>query len=137
LRREAGPWRGWPAGEQFTVIPSRSAPKVATQRFQGALGRFGANSEAPSSGVRANALPAAISHSGFLVGVAVFGGGLTSRDGRLRTMGEGEGRSAQVALCTRSGGLARSAHTREFCGGAAASADLHGDGFGGAWLEWD
>jgi hypothetical protein len=35
------------------------------------------------------------------------------------------------------GGLARSAHTREFCGGAAASADLHGDGFGGAWLEWD
>jgi hypothetical protein len=105
LRREAGPWRGWPAGEQFTVIPSRSALKVAAQRFQGGLGRFGANSEALSSGVRANAPAATISHTGFLVGVAVFGGGLTSRDGRLRTMGEGEGRSARVALCTRSGGV--------------------------------
>jgi hypothetical protein len=35
------------------------------------------------------------------------------------------------------GGLARSAHTRESCGVAAASADLHGDGFGGARLEGD
>jgi hypothetical protein len=52
-------------------------------------------------------------------------------------MGGEEGRSARVALCTQSGGSARSAYTREFCGGAAASADLHGDGFGGARLERD
>jgi cytochrome c5 len=54
---------------------------------------------------------------------------------RLRIMEGEEERSARVALCTQSGGSARSAHAREFRGGAVASADLHDDGFGGVPLE--
>jgi hypothetical protein len=42
------------------VIPSRPAPKVATQRFQGTLRRSGANSKAPTS-VRASGLSTAVS----------------------------------------------------------------------------
>jgi hypothetical protein len=70
------------------VIPSRSAPKVATQRFQGALGRFGANSEAPSSGVRANAPAAAVSPSLTTV-MAILISGVTRwfRSLLLRRMG--------------------------------------------------
>jgi hypothetical protein len=55
------PWLWRHSSEEFAEIPGRPVPKVATQRFQETLGRFGANSEAPTSDVRASAQATTVS----------------------------------------------------------------------------